>query len=287
MDVSVPDRPLRRIAWGALEGVVLGAVVYGAASLIGEVVPAYSWRWALGFVGVGMSICAAAQAIAGGILGACAGLVVVAVLSFVLSDEFARPTLSKRHLNQPARLEGKTLEGEEFNISSYRGKVVLVDFWATWCVPCRYELPGLMALYKQYHDAGLEIVGVSLDESREDVVRYVKREEIPWPQLFSEREGERGSENPLAQQYMVNAIPNMLLIDREGKLIAAGPNLTGSMLERAVEKALAGESPPSAAMMALADPITLYFAAIGCLVGMLVERRLRQVWSGAGEGAPS
>jgi thiol-disulfide isomerase/thioredoxin len=277
MDVSLPDRPLRRIGWGAFEGAVLGALVYGLAILMGGVVPGFSWHWALSFVGAGIIICAAGQYIARGIFGACAGLIGGALLSSMMGGDFDRPTLVKHHLNQPAELSGMTLEGKRYDIASRRGKVVLVDFWATWCPPCRKELPRLKELYERYHDDGLEIVGVCVDESKDKLVDFVEREDIPWPQIYADTPGERGWENPLLYQYMVRAIPYTLLVDRRGTIVASG--LLGSTLEYAVEKVMAGEKLPERLMTGLGEPITLYLAAIGSLAGMLVERRLRQVWS--------
>jgi thiol-disulfide isomerase/thioredoxin len=113
-------------------------------------------------------------------------------------------------------LAGPTLDGKTFNIEEMRGKVVLVDFWATWCGPCRAELPNIKRLYRRYHDRGLEIVGVSLDSSDKDLARFVKDEEIPWPQIIFENSRDN---NPLALKYGVDAIPHTYLVDREGKIV--------------------------------------------------------------------
>jgi thiol-disulfide isomerase/thioredoxin len=277
MDVSLPDRPPRRIVWGAVAGAVLGAIMYGVAVLIGGVVPGFSWRWGLWFVGAGMVVCALGQYIAHGILGACAGLVVGVVFGSTLANEFSRPALAKHHLNQVATLSGITLEGKRFDIESRRGNVVLVDFWATWCPPCRDELPRLKSLYKRYRDEGLEIVGVSLDNKKDKLAAFVQSEGIPWTQICTDIPGEQGWENPLLYQYTIRSIPYTLLIDRQGMIVASG--LIGMRLEEAVEKVMASEKPPYAMMTGIGEPIATYLAAIGCLAGMLVERRLRQVWS--------
>jgi peroxiredoxin len=127
----------------------------------------------------------------------------------------------------------KDLTGKPLSIAGLKGKVVLVDFWATWCGPCVAELPNVLAAYKKHHDAGFEIVGISLDSDRAKLDSFIEKKEMPWPQFFDGK----GWENKLGQKYGVNSIPATYLLDREGKIIAT--NLRGDALEAAVEKALA------------------------------------------------
>jgi thiol-disulfide isomerase/thioredoxin len=285
MDVSLPNRPMKRTLWGALEGAALGGLIYLGARVAASAGAGLFLRDALFFVVVGMIVCAAGQYLARGILGACIGLIAGLLLGSGFADEFARPKLAKHHLNQPAKLSGITLQGKLFEITSRRGNVVLVDFWATWCAPCRAELPGIKALHKRYHDEGLEIVGVSLDNSRDTLTAFVEEKKIPWPQIFTDAPGSQGWENPLIHEYTIDAIPYTLLVDREGKIVASG--LIGSSLEDAVAKVMAGEKPARALMTGMDEPITRYFAVFGWLIGMLVERRLRQVgWGSKRETAP-
>jgi thiol-disulfide isomerase/thioredoxin len=277
MDISLPDRPLWRMVWGAVEGAVLGALVYAVAVLVGAIGSGHSWQEALWFIAAGLVVCALAQYVASGILGTSVGLVVGILFGSVLGEEDPRPALAKHHLNLPAKLSGITLEGKPFDIETRRGKVVLVDFWATWCMPCREELPRLKRIYDRYHDDGLEVIGVSLDTSKDKVSDFVKREGISWPQIYTDIPGEQGWENPLLYQYTVRSIPYTLLVDRKGTIVASG--LIGSSLEDAVENVMVGGNPPRTTITAMVQPAIAYLAAIGCLAGMLVERRLRQVWS--------
>jgi len=136
-----------------------------------------------------------------------------------------------RRLNlpgNPIQLTGTMLDGSELDWESYRGKVVLVDFWATWCGPCRAEVPNVLKMYQAYHDKGFEVLGISLDEQSEQAETYIKQTKIPWPTMFSENPAERGWRNPMAVYYGVSGIPLAILVDREGKVVhmlARGENL--------------------------------------------------------------
>ena len=77
-------------------------------------------------------------------------------------------------------VEGTTLEGKPLDWSKYSGKIVLIDFWATWCGPCRAELPNVRKNYEAYHDRGFEVIGISLDQKREDLDKFMEKEKLPW-----------------------------------------------------------------------------------------------------------
>lgn len=126
----------------------------------------------------------------------------------------------------------KDLQGKPFNLAAYKGKVVLVDFWATWCGPCVGELPKVLAAYEKHHAAGFEILGISLDSDKAKLEKFIETKKMPWQQYFDGK----GWENKLAGQYGVNSIPATYLLDGEGKIIAK--NLRGEALEEAVAKAL-------------------------------------------------
>lgn len=121
-------------------------------------------------------------------------------------------------------------EGNPVKLSSLRGQHVLIDFWAGWCKPCRIENPNVVRMYDKYHDKGFEILGVSLDKTREQWLTAIEQDGLMW---------EHGSElnyfhSKAAQDYSINAIPATYLIDPEGRIIAK--NLRGPSLESKLEE---------------------------------------------------
>lgn len=127
-------------------------------------------------------------------------------------------------------------DGNTRRLSDLRGNVVLLDFWASWCGPCRRENPNVVRLYERYHDQGFEIFSVSLDKTRDAWVRAISDDHLSWPNHVSDLNGWTSSGG---KTYGVTSVPNTVLIDREGKVVAR--NLRGSDLERALEKLLAAE----------------------------------------------
>jgi thiol-disulfide isomerase/thioredoxin len=127
----------------------------------------------------------------------------------------------KALIGQPLDFAGQKLllTGEEFDPSTIAGKITLVDFWATWCGPCRAEFPNLRELYKKYQEKGFEIVGVNLDDTDAEVLGFPEKESLPWIHLRSLDKSLEGFANPLSQKLSVTAIPFMLLLDREGKVV--------------------------------------------------------------------
>ena len=118
----------------------------------------------------------------------------------------------------PMEIKGTLLDGKPFNQKSLTGKVVLVDFWATWCGPCVAEIPNVLEQYEKYHAKGFEVVGVSLDEDRGALEKFVDEQKIPWPILFEKSEGE-GWRHPLSTFYGIRGIPTVILIGRDGNVI--------------------------------------------------------------------
>lgn len=127
----------------------------------------------------------------------------------------------------------KDLTGQPLSIASLKGKVVLVDFWATWCGPCVAELPNVLKTYEKYHSRGFEIVGISLDKDQTKLATFIKEKNMTWPQYFDGL----GWGNKLAVKYGIESIPATFLLDGNGKII--GRDLRGEELEQAVSNAVA------------------------------------------------
>lgn len=129
----------------------------------------------------------------------------------------------------------KDVAGQPLSISKYKGKIVLVDFWATWCGPCVGELPNVLAAYQKYHDKGFEIVGISLDKNKDELEKFVKEKGMTWQQYFDGQ----GWDSKLGKKYGITAIPATFLLDGEGKIIAT--DLRGDGLEKELSKRLAAK----------------------------------------------
>jgi thiol-disulfide isomerase/thioredoxin len=115
----------------------------------------------------------------------------------------------------PFDLKYTAVDGTQVDLAQMRGKVVLVDFWATWCEPCRMEVPRVVDTYQKYHDKGFEIVGVSLDQDKDALLTFTAQNGMVWPQFFDGQ----GWDNAIAKANGVHSIPAMWLIGKDGRII--------------------------------------------------------------------
>jgi thiol-disulfide isomerase/thioredoxin len=117
-------------------------------------------------------------------------------------------------IGKPFALKFTASDGREVDLEQLQGKVVLLDFWATWCVPCVAELPTVKTAYDRLHSQGFEIVGISLDQDKQALERFLKKSGMPWPQFFDGG----GFNNRLARQFEIGSIPTLWLVDKRGML---------------------------------------------------------------------
>ena len=188
----------------------------------------------------------------------------IALAALALSAGCGQPVEEELHfsadakygnwLGQPVEFQFTALDGRPVDSKQLRGKVVLLDFWATWCGPCMAELPKLKAVHERLHAQGFEIVGISGDTDRTALQNVIQRHKLPWPQLFE------GSSMPsLASKFGIRHYPSMWLLDRQGvvRFISAGANLEEKAKQLLREGATGNDASPEPAGSGFINPITV------------------------------
>jgi thiol-disulfide isomerase/thioredoxin len=140
-----------------------------------------------------------------------------------------------RRLNEagkPLDVRFTAIDGRQVDLNQMKGKVVLIDFWATWCVSCVEEIPLLKECYQKFHSRGFEIVGISFDTNEKTLDNFVQKRGLPWPQYF----GGQGPQNKFRTEFFIEWIPTLWLVDKKGNLRETDAS---SDLKGKIEKLLA------------------------------------------------
>jgi peroxiredoxin len=117
-------------------------------------------------------------------------------------------------VGKPIELSGVTIDGNAVDIADYRGKVLIVDFWATWCPPCVADVPNMVSLYETYHAEGLEILGISLDQKVESIRSFASQRDMPWLQICDQQ----AWQGELVRKFGISSIPTVWIVDKQGIL---------------------------------------------------------------------
>lgn len=156
-----------------------------------------------------------------------------------LMADAARIEGQLRQLQLPGKtmeITGTTVAGDKFDWESYRGKVVLVNFWATYCEPCKEEMKNVLKTYKKYHDKGFDVVSISVDPDPDKLDTFLAKQKWPWTVLYDRERAEQGEPNAMAMYYGVSQLPTAMLVDKEGKVISMEP--FGPQLSRLLDDLL-------------------------------------------------
>jgi thiol-disulfide isomerase/thioredoxin len=147
-----------------------------------------------------------------------------------LADAAKARQLKVQMIGKPVDLQFTALDGSSFDLRTLHGKVVVVDFWASWCPDCIREMPAVRRTYQKYKDKGFAVVGISLDKDGQALSNFVAKKLIPWPQYFDGQ----GWRNEFAMKYGVHAIPEMWLIDQRGDLVST--DISVELLDQKIEQ---------------------------------------------------
>ena len=129
-------------------------------------------------------------------------------------QEFQGPVKANADLTGKAAADFKlnAMDGKEFSLSALRGKVVLIDFWATWCVPCRKDIPALEKIYADFHDRGLAMIGMNVGEGQDAVSKFLQQTKLSYPIILA-------TDMTVLESYSVTAFPTLVLVNRDGKIV--------------------------------------------------------------------
>lgn len=156
-------------------------------------------------------------------------------IDFEEAAEISTPEAKQEPLaalvNQPIELMGLTLDGHPVSLADFKGKVVLIDFWATWCGPCRAEIPNIAANYQKYHSAGFDVIAVSVDKDLDALKEFVVKENPPWTVLADYHPQ---NEMRMARKFGISGIPAFVLVGTDGKVVDV--NCRGNELGQQLEK---------------------------------------------------
>ncbi len=154
---------------------------------------------------------------------------------YVADKEEARLAKLKMEIGQPApEFSLPDPDGKLLGPADFKGKLVLIDFWASWCGPCRQEIPHMKEVYEAYQAKGVEILSVSIDKSESEWRKAMGEEEMPWPQVHAPHSG-----RDLLKAYQFSGIPFIVLLDGEGKIVAK--NLRGEAIDQKLDELLSAE----------------------------------------------
>ena len=132
-------------------------------------------------------------------------------------QEWEPPVMRLKPGDAPPNFQARDLAEKKLRLADYKGKVVLLEFWATWCGPCHREMPHVCAAYQKFHDQGFDVVGISADLERAKLEAFVNQEKVPWRQVFDRPFG------PIHRLFLIDQWPFFLLIGRDGRVAAINP----------------------------------------------------------------
>jgi thiol-disulfide isomerase/thioredoxin len=144
------------------------------------------------------------------------------------------PLRSLSMVGKPMEVKGPTPDNHHIDLAELKGKVVLVDFWGTWCGPCVGEIPNIKAVYDKYHDAGFEVIGVNVGDDKDTLKKFLEENQVRWQQIQYVDEKGKAQTNKVADQYEIHSFPSTFLIGRDGNVVAV--DVRGDSLEKQVEK---------------------------------------------------